>query len=292
MKVCLYCTTRFASADWCCPQCGYTPLIRDDIRLFAPDLAHENDGMHSESFANLASLEAHHFWFRSRNELIAWMIQRFCPDAKNLLEIGCGTGFVLLGVQSKHPQLTLSGSELHQAGLAFARKRLPDVTLFQMDARHIPFEAEFDVIGAFDVLEHITEDEAVLGQMFQAIRPGGSIIVTVPQHRFLWTVIDDYSMHKRRYSRAEMICRLTAAGFCVKHVTSFMSFLLPIMLLSRLRNRHVKVDDVDPTSELRIGQHLNKLFERVLTLERRLIQAGVSFPVGGSLLVVAYKPEE
>jgi SAM-dependent methyltransferase len=57
--------------------------------------------------------------------------------------------------------------------------------LFQMDARKIPFESEFDVIGAFDVLEHIEEDEKALAQIFHAVLPGGGLILTVPQHRFL-----------------------------------------------------------------------------------------------------------
>ena len=73
-----------------------------------------------------------------------------------------------------------------------------------MDARRIPFEREFDVVGAFDVLEHIVEDEDVLGQMFKATRPGGGLLVTVPQHPFLWSASDEHAMHQRRYSRAEL----------------------------------------------------------------------------------------
>ena len=80
-----------------------------------------------------------------------------------------------------------------------------------MDARRIPYEAEFDVIGAFDVIEHIYEDAAVLQQMHRAVRPGGGIIVTVPQHRFLWSKQDEFSCHFRRYTRGELMSKVSCA---------------------------------------------------------------------------------
>ena len=64
-----------------------------------------------------------------------------------------------------------------------------------MDARRIPFEDEFDVIGAFDVLEHIKEDEQVLVQMHRAVKSGGGIMLTVPQHMFLWSEQDVQAHH-------------------------------------------------------------------------------------------------
>jgi SAM-dependent methyltransferase len=109
-----------------------------------------------------------------QERLIHWVLRHYFPQARNFLEIGCGTGFVLLGIQNAFPGLSLSGSELFGEGLTYAHDRLPHVPLFQMDARRIPFEDEFDVIGAFDVLEHIQEDENVLFQMAQATKKEAS----------------------------------------------------------------------------------------------------------------------
>ena len=50
-----------------------------------------------------------------------------------------------------------------------------------MDARCIPYEEEFDVVGAFDVLEHIPEDDVVLAQMYRAAKPGSGLLLTVPR---------------------------------------------------------------------------------------------------------------
>jgi len=155
-----------------------------------------------------------------------------------------------------------------------------------MDARCIPFEHEFDVIGAFDVLEHIAEDDGVLSEMFRAVKPGGGIMLTVPQHPFLWSYKDESSYHKRRYTRGKLVKKVERTGFEIIRVTSFVSFLLPLMLLARLRQRKPK-EDYDPMAELKISGYLNALLEKVLAFERILIKSGFSLPVGGSLLVIA-----
>lgn len=253
---------------------------------FAPELAADSEGFEANYFATLAQLEAGNFWFRARNRLIIWALQRYFSQAASFMEIGCGTGFVLSGVRQALPELILSGSEIFSDGLTFANERLPGVELFQMDARRIPFREEFDVIGAFDVLEHIKEDEEVLSQMYQAVRKGGGILVTVPQHPFLWSQVDDYARHVRRYRARELKDRVKRAGFNVIRLTSFVSMLLPLLILSRFKQRF-KSPEFHPLSEFNLSTLMNTTLERILDAERRLIRAGVSFPAGGSLLLVA-----
>ncbi len=101
------------------------------------------------------------------------------------------------------------------------------------DGRALPFAGEFDVVGAFDVIEHIDADEAVLAAMRRAVRPGGGVIVTVPQHRWLWSETDRYSGHQRRYDRRELGRKLDGAGLKVRWMTSFTTLLLPLMAASR-----------------------------------------------------------
>lgn len=171
--------------------------------------------------------------------------------------------------------------------LRIARKRLADVALFQADARRLPFSSEYDVAGAFDLLEHIPEDEQALAEIARSVGPGGGLIVTVPQHPALWSSIDDYARHCRRYTRAEMTGKLKRAGFRVVRCTSFVTFLMPIMALSRFRDR----GSADPGAEFRIPAVINWCFARLLDAERWLVSLGVSWPVGGSLLVVARRDE-
>jgi len=69
-------------------------------------------------------------------------------------------------------------------------------------------------------------------------------------------------------------------------MTSFVSLLLPLMMLSRLTRRAPR-RGYDVLAELRVGRLTNFVLQSVLALERALIAIGVGFPVGGSLLVVA-----
>ncbi len=289
MKRCLACGQRFEAGDWRCPGCGQSPERWQGYPLFAPDMV-DGDGSDAEyKYAELFAVEAGNFWFRSRNRLVIWALLRYFPRVANFLEIGCGTGFVLSGIRQELPGLHLSASDILIRGLAYVGKRLPGVSLFQMDARRIPFEAEFDVIGAFDMLEHIQEDEAVLLEMFRAAKPGGGILLTVPHHRFLWSFLDEFGHHKRRYIRSELVEKVERAGFEVVRITSFVSFLLPLLLLSRLR-QHAPPENCDPMAEFRVNRLLNVMLEKILGIEQALIRRGVSLPVGGSLLVVAKRP--
>lgn len=287
MKICPRCQHHFNQPDWHCPSCNYTPPILDGHLSFAPKLAASSEGFEASAFPILAKLEAKNFWFRSRNRLIIYSLKHYFPHAQRFLEIGCGTGFVLQGIEKHLPYLTSWGSEIFTTGLEFATQRLSKTTLFQMDARHIPFVEEFDIIGAFDVLEHISEDKEAISQMYRAIRVGGGIILTVPQHPWLWSQADSYAHHVRRYVKHDLIGKLEGAGFKIIRVTSFVSLLLPLMLISRLNQR--SSTDYDPSSELKISGTLNYLLERILDLERWFIELGFSFPLGGSLLLIAYK---
>lgn len=232
MRRCLHCQHAFDAASHTtpCPSCGTDLATRiDGVPCYSPQLAHESPGFQPEHFARLAEVEEGNFWFRARNELIIHVLQKYFPHARSMLEIGCGTGYVLRGVTQALPRLHVSGSEIFLEGLSFASQRLPDADLFQMDARQIPFESQFDLVGAFDVVEHIKEDEQVLDQIREALNPGGGAIFTVPQHPALWSAQDERACHVRRYQRHELTDKLEAAGFRILFSSSFVSLLLPML---------------------------------------------------------------
>jgi SAM-dependent methyltransferase len=261
----------------------------DGFPAFAPELAASNEGFEAEYFPQLARLESSSFWFRSRNRLIVQTLRDYHGQAHRILEIGCGTGAVLEAIREGFGGAELSGSDIFTEGLRFASERVPSARLFQMDAARIPFEKEFDVVCAFDVLEHINDDGAVLSEILKALRPGGIIALTVPQHDFLWSPADDYARHKRRYSRSGLIQKAEAAGFERVFATSFVFLLLPAMWLSRLtaaRSRKA----FDPLAEYRIPPWVSRLLEIPLALEQFAIGQRISLPAGGSLLFIGRRP--
>ena len=294
MKVCAACGSARVSEEWRCPDCGAKPTLIDGFTAFAPKLARDNAGFRADYFAELAQLEGGNFWFRARNDLIIWALTTWFPDARDVLEVGCGTGFVLRGIHAALPTAQLTGSEIFSAGLDFAAERLPAARFYQMDATHIPFRDEFDVIGAFDVLEHIEDDAAVIAEVGRALRPGGGFLISVPQHPALWSRQDVNAFHVRRYTAQEIRRKLEAAGFEIVRMTSFVSLLLPLMFASRLRMRDRGAGaegEFEAIETVRQPRALDLVFRPVMAIERALIRLGVSFPAGGSLLVVARKPE-
>ncbi len=288
MRVCLACAAEIRAENGRCDSCGEQPGEIGGFPAFAPELAVDNEGYDDRYFAELYRLEAGNYWFRARNALLTWALKKYFPQAGDFLEIGCGTGYVLAGVAQACPGLNLHASEISSRGLPFAARRAPRAKLFQMDARRIPFAEHFDIIGMFDVLEHIEDDERVLAQAHRALKPGGGLIVTVPQHRFLWSRYDEHAHHVRRYEAAEIAEKAAKAGFRIVMTTSFVSLLLPLMALSR-RARPAPRSDYDVLAELRVGVLTNFVLAAVLAFERILIRCGLRFAAGGSRLLLAQR---
>jgi SAM-dependent methyltransferase len=289
MRLCPACLVPLAAPGWACASCGHRPASDGGLPILAPHLLASQVAFPSEGFDRLAALEDRNYWFRARNRLIVWAMRRHFPGLRSFLEVGCGTGCVLGAVEAAFPAAAALGSEAHITGLRHAARRLHRAGLLQMDALNVPFRDEFDVLGCFDVLEHIEDDARVLEQCFLAARAGGGVVLTVPQHPSLWSASDEYTGHVRRYTRRELLGKVAAAGFRPLLVTSFVSLLFPALALARRRQRRLDAA-YDPGAELEVGRVTNLLLERTLDFERLLIRLGARFPFGGSLLVVAGKP--
>lgn len=285
MKICIHCSIPFDSTAWECPHCLTTAKIIDNYYSLLPALAAENFSFPSEYYAELAAAEPNHFWFQARKELILWAIKEYFAQHDSFLEIGCGTGYILNNIVERYENMQIYGSELYGPILSEVTKSKDNTTLFQMDARNIPFENEFDLIGAFDVLEHIQEDITVLKQIHKALKINGGVLMTVPQHPWLWSKTDEYLQHFRRYTAGDIKNKLNTAGFRIKRSTSFISLLLPLMIASRCLQKK----DYKPSQELKINSSLNSLLQMIFRMEFMLIKRGINFPAGGSLFIVAEK---
>lgn len=280
-------------ADWRCPACS-TGLDATNGRVrLAPELDEVDEGFSLDSFAELAAVEDGHFWFTTRNVLIDWLIRRYAPDARRVLEVGCGTGFTTYALREALPTATITASELHSRGLAYARKRHGDsVEFIQMDARHVHLRNALDLVGAFDVLEHIADDQGVIAQIEQALKPGGVLIATVPQHPWLWSAADDLAHHQRRYRSGELAAKLRERGLRILYRTSFAALILPLLAVARLRARKPQNDQSRKMveAETRPSRVVNQALTGLFRIEHGLRRTGMPLPLGGSQVVVASKP--
>lgn len=240
-----------------------------------------------QAFDYLARVERRHWWFRARNKIIIWTLGKRVGSIQTFLEVGCGTGYVISGIAKAFGTLHLEASEYFEDGLIFAKERLPQCLFRQLDATAMSDVNAYDCIGSFDVIEHIEADESVLSNFKRALRPGGHLILTVPQHPWLWSAADDYAHHVRRYTKSELCRKVIGAGFRIDYCTSFVSLLLPLMALQRLSSRN---QNYNPDEEFKISPFLNAGLYLVMHLELALLRLGLRFPLGGSLLLLAHKP--
>ena len=271
-----------------CPACGFSVATIDGVEAWAPELAKlcSGDFFDPEKFKELVALEDANFWFQSRNELLLWTLNRYFGKSVRYAEIGCGTGYVLQAVEQALPDVAIVGTELFVEGLKYASQRCKRAKLVQLDARKIPWRSQFDVVGIFDVLEHIEDDKGVLEQIYKSLVVGGGVLITVPQHCWLWSAVDEAACHVRRYSVSELENKVKAAGFEILRSSSFVSLLLPMMVAARVVSRK---SATDAAAELHINRLLNYLFRKIMSVEFSLIRYGVNFPLGGSRLLIAKK---
>jgi SAM-dependent methyltransferase len=287
MKICLNCKSPNSKYKKYCIFCKNLIIQKNGFDIYASELLDSSKGFSKNHFSFLYKLEKKNFWFLARNKVIIFLIKKYKSKFKNYLEIGCGTGFVLNEVSKQFSNSKITGSEIFLEGLNHARKRIPHVNLIQMDARNIPFKNEYDLIGLFDVIEHVDNDNKVMKEAFDALKLGGILIISVPQHKWLWSTADEFAGHYRRYSKADIEYLIKKTNFHILRSSSFMFFLLPVMFLSRFFQKYKK--NADPYKEFKLPFLINKLFKWVLFLEYILMTIGINLPIGGSRFIVAKK---
>ncbi|MEI8132224.1 MAG: class I SAM-dependent methyltransferase [Leptolinea sp.] len=248
-------------------------------------------------FEPLFAAEERHFWFVARNKVISAMVQKALAgrmEDVHLLEVGCGTGNVLRVLVQEFPEAVLLGMDLFHEGLRLAQKRVK-CPLVQADLAFPPFSKLFDLVGLFDVLEHIKEDQSVLDQLCRVVKPGGSLLITVPADPRLWSYFDVASHHVRRYTLEGLISKVQSAGFEIEFASPYIAATYPIVWLNRRINGdagngedasvHRKAEE-----ELRIIPVVNFLFRVILGMEADWLARGNHLPYGSSLVLLARKP--
>lgn len=267
--------------------------VVDGIRCYSPEVA-SSYADYPEDGLDLTDKNADSsFWVSSRNRLFKSIVyDQMAPTGKTkFLEIGCGTGnFIQQIVENKNLEIT--GSEIYLKGLLYAKKNLPNVDFIQFDVTQGQIGEEFDLIVAFDVIEHIENDIAAISNINRMLHKGGGLIMTVPQHMFLWSKLDEIVKHKRRYSRRELVTKLQENGFDISYATSFLFVLFPLMLISRMFDKgheQSQSDEVALEKRVKFPNALNWIFDLFMRVDEILIRKGISLPFGGTLVVVAIK---
>jgi 2-polyprenyl-3-methyl-5-hydroxy-6-metoxy-1,4-benzoquinol methylase len=267
--------------------------VVDGIKCFSPEMASSYADYPDGGFDLTDKGGESSFWVRSRNRLFKSIVydHLVSPGKTKFLEIGCGTGgFIQQIVENENLEIT--GSEIYLKGLLYAKKNLPNVDFIQFDVTQGVVGEKFNLIVAFDVLEHIENDVAAISNINRMLHKGGGLIIAVPQHMFLWSKLDEILKHKRRYSRRELVTKLQANEFDVNYSTSFLFILFPLVLIARMFDKgrdQSQSDEVALEKRVKFSNVLNWIFDRLMRIDEALIRLGISLPFGGTLVVVARK---
>lgn len=225
--------------------------------------------------------ETEHWWFQARREILLQVIKSFVPKGASVLDVGCGTGFILEKLQHDYDAHGLDHAEVavnycHERGLTFVKQGLLGEETFN--------NKKFHLISFLDVIEHIEDDLAVLLAAKPYLSENGVVMITVPAFEFLWSAHDEIHHHKRRYTKETLTELLQKAGYTVRYISYFNTLLFPMIALVRvignLTGRR-NASDAKPQSKF-----VNEMLYRVFESERNLLP-NVSLPFGVSLLAVA-----
>ncbi len=234
--------------------------------------------------------ERTHWWFAARRRVLDSVLRRHVGGGNGaVLDVGCGPGGSrrLLGRYGR-----MTGVDLRPRALEIARRGgYETVLVSRIEEMGLRSQA-FDTVVALDVIEHVDDDAAVLGEMFRACRSGGMALISVPAYEFLWGPQDVVSHHKRRYSRRGLRQVVQAAGFQVVRLTYFNTFLFPVVAAVRLLQHVVSTDPAgEPRSDFEKAPWwlVSKTSEWIFSTER-LIVPFVDLPFGVSILCLASKP--
>ncbi len=214
--------------------------------------------MEMREYKRMHALENHYWWFVGRRAIVRRLLREALPGqapslasissaptstcgarrpSVSLLDIGCGTGANLSMLREAAGQgARLTSVDFSDLALKFARQTnaAQNITLARCDALGLPFsDAAFDVVTMLDVLEHLSDDRAALGEVRRVLKPGGRYVFSVPAYQHLWSAHDEALHHFRRYEFRSLGALLRKSGFRVEKLSFAMSAMPPAAWLWR-----------------------------------------------------------
>lgn len=239
--------------------------------------------MERRIYDRMRGLQATHWWFTARREILSAEIARLpLPRPARILEVGCGPGgnLELLkafgDVRAIEPDAESRAYAAEQSGVPVDGGLLPD---------GLPdLGGPFDMVAAFDVVEHVDDDAGAIAALGALLKPGGFLVTTVPAYPWMWSEHDAHHHHKRRYTMSAYRRLFDAAGLKVRRATHFNSVLFPPIAAVRLAKSAAGIKGGD--DEALPPAPLNGLLRRLFGAEKAILRA-TDIPFGVSILLIA-----
>jgi ubiquinone/menaquinone biosynthesis C-methylase UbiE len=250
--------------------------------------------MQADYYREYYHLERTNWWFVARKEILRNQVARIFPKRNNLkiLNVGAALGASTIMLQEFG---NVTSIEYNKYCCDFVNDN------FKLDFIHgsiteLPFkDNEFDLVCAFDVVEHVQEDVLAISELHRVCKPGGYTFTTVPTFKFLWSEHDIINEHVRRYTMKNYLSLFDKEIARIHFKSYFNFFLFPPVAVFRVLSSAVKKpgknkDKVAKSDNSRVtNKFISKMLYRIFKTESHFLKRNIKFPVGISLMVITNK---
>ncbi len=254
--------------------------------------------MEKEYYKDYYTLERNHWWFRARKKVLEAQVQRLFPNRANLkiLNAGCATGYSSEWLMQYGE---VSSLEYDAECFAFTRD-VVKIPIVQGSITELPFEDnQFDLVVAFDVVEHVENDVLAIQEMQRVAKPGGTVFISVPAFNFLWSDHDEVNHHFRRYKIGTLMnafSKSTLKHFYTSYFNTFLFFPVAAFRLTGNLIQKIKFGDNkkvydEHSNDLTVGtgSFVSKILFSIFNAENIFLRKGFNFPFGISIMTIYKK---
>jgi 2-polyprenyl-3-methyl-5-hydroxy-6-metoxy-1,4-benzoquinol methylase len=225
----------------------------------------------SDAWYDIASLD--HFWIRRRFQVLRALADGVIRKAENIAEVGCGNGLLQRSIEDCYG-VPVAGFDLNDLALRKNMSRQSDLYCYDVHQRSPEFQARFDLVFLFDVLEHISAEDAFLDSLRHLLTPAGALLINVPAHQSLYSAYDRAAGHIRRYSLAYLTEVARRNNFTVRTATYWGLPLVPLLMARKalllFQRKEQNIIRLGFDSRGKISNHALSLLSRCEILPQRL----------------------
>ncbi len=241
--------------------------------------------MELSEYGRMEQEEQNYWWHIGRREVLQKVLGKHIPQGQNLdiLDVGCGTGINYNWLKNWG---RVTGLDTSAEALDYCRNKHVYDELIQTDGTNLSFDSQFDLLTAFDVLEHIQDDISALRNWYTTLKPNGYVFITVPAYQWMWTGHDKALHHQRRYNPADLKRKLEQVGFKVVLLSPFFFFVFPVFVAVRFIMGRKEKTTYETASE---ATHTSGILVWLSKIEAWWLSHNWRLPWGSSLVVLAQK---
>jgi len=243
--------------------------------------------MKKTEYARMEEHEKNYWWHLGRLRIIKTYVTRALQEKQKvkIMNVGCGTGGTIDMLEKFG---TVDNVDISEDAIKYMKQN-GYTRITKVDDIKLPFKNKsYDMVVAFDVLEHIENQTGAMKEWNRILKDDGVVVITVPAYQWLWSDHDKSLYHQRRYTTGRIKQVAAEGGFKVEKKSYAIVFSLPMVVGFRYLNKITgkKVDS--ETSYVEVPKSVNWLFKQFLYFEA-FMHNFVKFPFGTTVVTILRK---